>query len=186
MVPMVKNYHDVADRLFNEVHLMHFKHKSEYHLKGLRSELIFYRIIVKLHGLIFRFACFLRSTKDKLLGLVQRLQRQGVFSLVRNSFVLIRPRSHRGQPPSRPSRCGPTSSLVVQKSTRLARLPKLTDPTTRSRHSIGRPAEAGSRPHRPTAPTAANPRQYFQDFPQIAISSAVLSSTDLRWFGKVW
>ncbi|GBP49836.1 hypothetical protein EVAR_83785_1 [Eumeta japonica] len=36
------------------------------------------------------------------------------------------------------------------------------------------------------APTAANPRQYFQDFPQIAISSAVLSSTDLRWFGKVW
>ncbi|GBP32821.1 Poly polymerase [Eumeta japonica] len=36
------------------------------------------------------------------------------------------------------------------------------------------------------APTAVNPRQYFQDFPQIAISSAVMSSTDLRWFGKVW
>ncbi|GBP37644.1 hypothetical protein EVAR_34681_1 [Eumeta japonica] len=34
LVPTVKNYHEVADRLFNEVHLIHFKHKSEYHLKA--------------------------------------------------------------------------------------------------------------------------------------------------------
>ncbi|GBP37582.1 hypothetical protein EVAR_34618_1 [Eumeta japonica] len=33
LVPTVKNYHQVADRLFCEFQLIHFKHKNEYHSK---------------------------------------------------------------------------------------------------------------------------------------------------------
>ncbi|GBP59028.1 hypothetical protein EVAR_15031_1 [Eumeta japonica] len=52
-------------------------------LKGSRSEPRFYGIIAKLHGLMFRFACFSCSTKRELLALFPRLQRQGVSSLAR-------------------------------------------------------------------------------------------------------
>ncbi|GBP59090.1 hypothetical protein EVAR_48066_1 [Eumeta japonica] len=78
------------DRLINYLVKLYSAEQSSFEsrtelrlLQGSPSESRFYRIVAKLHGLIFRFACFHALRIIELLAFFPRLQRQGVSPLVR-------------------------------------------------------------------------------------------------------